>query len=419
MKIVELTSTQFDDYASKSKLTNYYQTSKYAILMSNHGYAYDLIGYIDETNGDKICAASVILNKKIKGSVRYGYAPKGFLIDYYDRALLESFLRALKDYYKRKGYTFIKFNPEIMIGKIDQNNKYSAEYNTNVSIIDTLKSLGLKRRQEQVEFELMEPKYQGFVNLKEFNFKKINRNYRKKIRHSISEGMKLVIGDVKQMDVFYEMIKHKTEHDIIYYRDLYNVYNKDNSIDLLFVKINFQSYLEYVKKGYEKEQIENEKWNEIIAQNPKKSNITAKMNSDNKLQGFNSKIIDATNCLKEKSEAIIAGALVIKHHNIITVIDAGYDLKFKHLNPNHFLYYAIMERYKPYFSFCNLGGISSFDSNAKYAGLNSFKLKWKPLLFEYIGEFDFAISEYSFKKFIQTNFAETEFAHIPYNKIKK
>ena len=66
MRIVELTGAQFDDYASRSNLNNFYQTSKYAILMSNHGYNYDLIGYVDETNGNKIYAATVVLNKSIK-----------------------------------------------------------------------------------------------------------------------------------------------------------------------------------------------------------------------------------------------------------------------------------------------------------------------------------------------------------------
>ena len=107
MKIVELTGPQFDDYASRSPLNSFYQTSKYAILMSNHGYNYDLIGFVNETNNDKICAATVVLNKTITGKVRYGYCPKGFLIDYYDQALVESFLVELKKYYKQKGYIFI------------------------------------------------------------------------------------------------------------------------------------------------------------------------------------------------------------------------------------------------------------------------------------------------------------------------
>ena len=413
MRIVELTGAQFDDYASRSNLNNFYQTSKYAILMSNHGYNYDLIGYVDETNGNKIYAATVVLNKSIKRSVKYGYSPKGFLVDYYDQNLVEQFLRAIREHYKKKGYIFIKFNPEIIIGKVETNKNFQISYNANVRIIDQLKSLGVKRRLEQAEFELMQPKYSAFVNLKEFDFKKINRNYRKKIRHSISAGMQLTIGNAKEMDTLYEFIKNKTDKDITYYRDLYNVYNKDNSIDLLFVKMNYQTYLEYVRAEYAKEEQLNYQWNDLIARSPKKSNITGKMNSDNKLQGYKDKIVRATEGLKAHPEVIVAGALVIKHHNIITIVASGFGDEYRNLNPNHFLYYAIMERYKPYFSYCNLGGISSFDPNAMYAGLNNFRLKWNPLVFEFIGEFDLVCSDYSFRRLIKTNYIENEFNHTP------
>ncbi len=416
MKIVELTGPEFDEYSSKSKLNNFYQTSKYAILMSNHGYNYDLIGFVDENDNNKIYAATVVLNKVITGKVKYGYCPKGFLIDYYNQKLVEEFLVALKQHYKERGYIFIKFNPEVIIGKIDPKNKYQINYNGNVRIIDNLKALGIKRRLEQQEFELMQPKYVGYINLKEFDFTKINRNYRKKIRRCINEGMQLTIGNAKEIDIFYNFIKDKTNKSIVYYRDLYNVFSKDNSIDLLFVKANYQKYLEYVRKEYDKEEQMNYKWNDIIAKNPKKSNIVSKMNSDNKLQGFKDKIIQATEGLKKHSEAIIAAALVIKHHGIITIVESGFGDEYRQLNPNHFLYYSILERYKPYFNFCNIGGISSFDENAQFKGLNDYRLKWNPLLFEFIGEFDLVCSEYYFKRLINSSYIEKEFTNAPFNK---
>ena len=90
MQIVELTYSQYDDYAKLHPLSNFYQTSKYALFMSSQGFEYDYIGYVDEAN--KIVAASVILKKKITGNSYYGYAPRGFLIDYYNLGLLTNFI---------------------------------------------------------------------------------------------------------------------------------------------------------------------------------------------------------------------------------------------------------------------------------------------------------------------------------------
>ena len=86
MKIKEISFAEFDKYATSHQLCNYHQTSSYALLMSNHGYEYDYIAYVDEEN--RIYAASLILYKKIGFKSYYGYAPKGFLTDYFDKELL-------------------------------------------------------------------------------------------------------------------------------------------------------------------------------------------------------------------------------------------------------------------------------------------------------------------------------------------
>ena len=114
MRIVELTNVQFDEYAKYNPLTNYCQTSKYALLITNYGYTCDYIGYIDDSNTIK--AAALILKKRLQGKNKYGYSPKGFLINYYDKELVKNFLLDLRKYYKRENIVFIKFNPEIIIG---------------------------------------------------------------------------------------------------------------------------------------------------------------------------------------------------------------------------------------------------------------------------------------------------------------
>ena len=50
MKLVELTNQQFDEYAKYHPLNNYCQTSKYALIMSEYGFNYDYIGYVDDNN---------------------------------------------------------------------------------------------------------------------------------------------------------------------------------------------------------------------------------------------------------------------------------------------------------------------------------------------------------------------------------
>lgn len=408
MKIVELTNAQFDEYARFHPLNNYCQTSKYALLMSEYGYNYDYIGFVDENNTIK--AASLILTKKITGRTKYGYAPKGFLINYYDTNLVKDFLNQLRKYYKKRNFIFIKFNPEIIIGETDKERKFVMSYNGNVRIIDELKAMNVKRRVELQEFDLMQPRFNAYLNLKNYDLSKLNRNYRKKIKHGLNKGMRLSIGGPKDVEILYSFIKNKTKRSLSYYRNFYNVFNRDNSIDLVFIKVDFQKYLGYMRDMYDEEQKKNDLWNEIIQREPTKKNLNAKIDSDKKLQGYKDNIIKATEGLKRHQVDYAAGALVIKHFNRVSILISGYNEEYKYLNPNHFLYYSIFERYKPYFGYCDMNGVSgNFEETSKYHGLNQFKIKFDPTIYEFVGEFDLICSDRIFKKLIKTSFIEDEF----------
>lgn len=410
MKIVELKGSEFEEFAKKHPLSNYCQTSSYALLMAENGYEYDYIGFVDDEN--TIHAASLILKKKITGKTRYGYAPKGFLINYYDQELLRDFLNQLVKYYRKQDFVFIKFNPEIIIGETCKKNNLEINYNGNVRIIDDLKSLSVKRRMEIQEFDLLQPKFNAYINLKEFNIMGINRNYRKKIKHAINKGLSITLGGPKDIELFYSFVKNKVRRPLSYYRNLYNLYNKTNSVDLLFVKIDYAAYLSYIKDVFQVEQENNDKWNDIVQADPtNKKNLNCKMDSDIKLQFFKEEIIRATDGLKKDKEKIIGSALVLKNRNRVSILVTGYSDDHKRLNPNHFLHYSIFERYKQLFTFCDLNGVSGkFDETSKFKGLNDFKINWNSTIYEFVGEFDLIVSERLFKKLIKTSFIEDEFS---------
>ena len=411
MKIVELSPQEFDEFTKFHPLSSYCQTSKYAMIMSEYGYEYDYIGYKDDY--DKLQAATLVLTKKIGDialNTKYGYAPKGFLINYYDKELLSNFMEHLRKFYEAKNFIFIKFNPEIIIGEGTYENKYNINYNGNVKIIDDLKELKIKRRMELQEFDLMQPKLNAYINLKKYDYNNLNINYRKKIKNAQTKGMKLVVGGPKDIDILYSFIKNKTKHNINYFRNFYNTFNKDNAVDLVFLKIDYEEYLTNVKKKYEEEVANNDYYNNLIQKDPKRKNLNRKINSDIKLNALKNNVIKATEALKKNKSMIIGGALIIKHLNRVSIIASGYDEAHKELNPNHYLYHSIFERYKPYFGFCDMRGVSgNYDPSGKYYGINMFKLNFKPTVYEFIGEFDLICSDKIFKKFIKTIYVEDEF----------
>ena len=217
MHIKELSIAEFDSFAENFMISSYYQSSSYAIFMTERGYDYEFIGYVDELGVIK--AAALILIKKIGLSSRYGYSPKGFLIDYFDHDLLKNFLEALRKYYEKK-LVFIKINPEIAIGEIDPVTKIT-NYNHNIIVRDYLKELGFLKLKDNKYFESLFPRYNAIINTQEYNFHSLNKNTKNKIRKGIKRGLAFEKKDRDSLDIFYEFIKNQKDIDAFYYKNYY------------------------------------------------------------------------------------------------------------------------------------------------------------------------------------------------------
>ncbi len=404
MHIKELSIAEFNAFASSCPLGSYHQSSNYALFMAENNFEYDFLGYVDELGVIK--AAALILIKKINISYKYGYSPKGFLLDYFDSNLLAAFTTDLRKYYAKK-LVFIKINPEIAIGEI---NKYSkiANYNQNIIIRDFLKNLGFHKLKDNLYFESIIPRFNAIVNLEEYSFANFDKNTKNKIRKAEKKG--LIFNKVNREDCnnLYPLIQHDMSE--FYFKSYYNVFDKNNMCDLFLIKIDYEKYLINSKKLYDNELIINNELSEKLIYNSNELNINQKMNSDKTLLSYKNDIEIASLGLREKRETYIAGAFVIKYQNRISIISSGYDKKFKHFNANYYLYYKILEYYKDTYKFADLNGITGDFSNSNpYKGLNTFKLGFNPHIYEFIGEFDFIINEKAYRLLMNKGLLAREF----------
>ena len=405
MYIKELTFEEFENFAKSNPLENYMQTREYARFMGELNFTYDFIGLLDESG--QILAASLILFKKIYFNIKYGYAPKGFLINYYDQDLLNTFVTLLKDYYAKKNIAFIKINPEIVIGEID-NKSYNVFVNNNQTLKNTLQESGFTKLKDNIYFESIEPRFNAYINLKENSFENYSKTNRNKIKNSTRKGLYLEIGEANNIDDVYKFFK--TFKSLNYYRKLYDTFNSSNKIDLILVRVDFEQFIKNNQAIYEKEEEDNRLYNEIIQRSRRKENLNRKMASDAKLCTIKNEIIYATEGLKEKNKAIIAGALVIKSGNRVHIIESGFDPSYSNLNANYFLYNSIIEYYKKDYDYLDLNGITGdFTKENVYRGLNRFKLGFNPKIYEYIGEFDLVLNKMNYEYLLNSGKLKQEF----------
>lgn len=407
MKLRTLTLFEFDEYAKNHPLGSYHQSSNYAMLMAEQGFEYELLGFCDDEGN--IHAASLILYKKLGMFNRYGYAPKGFLIDYYNPTLLKEFTKALKKRYYNKNFAFIKINPEISIGTINHQKKMIT-YNKNQMIESTLSGLNFRKLEGNRHFATKIPKYNAVQVLKNTNLRTVSKNTRNKINKSIRYGLELVKGTRDDIDILYKFVKNKKDCPVFHYYNYYNAFCKNQEMDIFLVKINYEECLINLRERYEKEMTTNSILVDKVMTNPTNENLKRKLESDAVLNTYKDSIAIATHYLAQNKEQYIAGAITIKYKNRVNILISGFDQEFKRFCPNYFLHYKLIEHYKNDYDYMDLNGITGdFTNENPYKGLDDFKIGFNPLAFEYIGEFDYIINDGLYKSMEQSGQLAKEF----------
>lgn len=417
MKLVELSIREFENFAYNHPLRSYAQTVNYAKVMGEMGFSYDYIGYKDDI--DNIIAASLILTKKLRFN-KYAYAPKGFLVDYYNTDLLKEFVKEVVQYYDKKGCAFIKINPEIIIGEINSKRNFAANYNQNVKIIDDLKSMGFKRRREIKPLDFIFPRISPYINLKTFDINSLDDDVKDTLDTGTKSGLVLEEAFNKDINMLFDYIKDNTNMSINFFRNVVNIFqgNTGPNAELLLLKVDYEACLVEMQRAYDRELEHNNECNEKIQSDNSDAMLNEKMQSDRDLISIKASVVQATNNLKKQKYEYIAAALVIKFENRVSIVDAGADNKFISFNPMIYLYYSLTERFKNDYDFLDLNGLAnSYSDLSPFYRYNKDKIDLNPDIYEFIGEFDYIIDNNKFKRIQSAGLLSEEF--LPSYKINE
>lgn len=409
MKIVALTKEEFDEFAYKHKYSTYYQTSAYASTSKYEGLNTFYIGFVENNN---LIGATLFLYKTIYLYYKYAYAPRGFLIDYTDQKTLVNVTNGLIKLLKKQNYVFIKIDPPVICSERDKNGNIIYFSDTVNFILDNLKQNGYIHQGFNKYFESYKPRMVTFVSLKDSLktiYSKIEKKSKIIIENSINSGVEIVYdasGNVEELYKF-TSIKNKRRRKR-YYQGLYNNFSKNNAMEIFFINVNTDKYLNYMKTMYDKESINNEelasKVQDLsITGKLKQEILNDKMESDKMLNFYKNELIYATNLSKVYPDVVrIGAAFTIKHNQgVELIIDSYYDeyLKF---NPRYVLIWELIKKYKNEgFMFINLNAVvGEFNKKnlGKYNTLNDAKLSFNPSVIEYIGEFDLIINDRIYTK---------------------
>ena len=394
MEIRQLTNEEFNAFSERFTPSSYYQTAEYAFIMNHQNYDSILIGAFE---GNQIIAASLILMEKV-GMFKYGYAPRGFLIDYQNVALLTEFTKQIKKFLSKIDVIAIKICPNIIYRTYDLITNQMTVNQNYQNAFNNLTQNGYFHMGYNNFFESYKPRFEAVVDLKRPYyeiFQSFKKEMRTKIRSADHDGIQIYRGNADNVEYLCMQTGKKYHRDIGYFKDVYAFFDKNHKIDLYYAKLDTETYLKVCKLEYEElEKRSNVINNQVLISKEKQKEeaINRKMIIDNQLALAKNNLVTATNLLRDFPTGVVtASAMIVKHQNQIFLLADGHDKRFKKFNSKHLLLWKIIEKYSKlgYQSFY-MGGVTNptLKENNSYIGLTTFKNGFHPTFIEYIGDLE-------------------------------
>ena len=391
MKLVKLTSKEFENFAKKNKYVTFHQKESWGILKEHNGWSYELIGLKDDK---KIVAATLLLSKKMPFKLKMYYAPRGFLIDFFDTKLLDSFVKELKKYIKGQGGTFLKIDPYVPHLERDINGNVVEGGVDNSKLVEHLKKLGFIHHGYNIDTDKeLQPRWMFTLDLKDKSEDELMMNISKPTRKNVKKTLKLGLEMEEIGAEGLEEYKKITEHTgnrrgfidrpLSYYQDMFDVLGDKMSIILCYLNID-------KSVGILEEEIKTIKGF---------SDITEKRKEEIKSL---EKKIDELKELEEKhgKRIALAGSMFIAcEKELLNLYGGGYDEFMKYDAMYGVQWHAIKTAKEKGFELYNFYGIEgNFQKgNNPMYGIYEFKKGFGGKVVELIGEFDLPIDKTKYK----------------------
>ncbi len=393
MKFIEnVEIDRYREFESNHKKSHFLQSYEWGLFCKRaKGQVPCYVGMEDE-NGNLVATCLILLRKTPFG-FSYGYAPRGFILDYNNKDVIKVFTTYLKEYMKNNKIIYIKFDPDIKYQDIDENGNKIDGGENNYELYDYMLSLGYKHTGFYRLYEGNQPRYTFRINLNktwEEIETKFNKSFMKSVKRSYSYNL-IVDNDVK-VDDFYRLLQSNSSkddfdpHSLEYYKIFSEEMSKDNNMKYFNISIRPKELLENISKEIDALN------KELEVSKKKEADIKNKISRLEKEKEVFSKI--------DKDEVCICSLICTytKTHAWSLYIGSD-DLANFTFAVTRSYYEAIKDAYNNGYEFFDLFGTPG-DPNTKYknlAKLHDFKRKFGDEYIEFIGEFDLVNNKLLYK----------------------
>ena len=380
----------YDNFVKNFPSTTFMQTSSWSLVKT--AWESSFVGMYDN---EKLVCAAMILKRKLFLNKKLFYIPRGFVIDYKDKKLLESFTENLRDYAKKNGGIDIKIDPFICFSEDNiQNIRKNKGIEVRKSfikdtkeIVSNLEKVGFVHGGYKREVNAyIQPRYTMVISLKDKDenlyekealrrtFPKNTRNYigtyqeERGVEFSYSKNkddVKYLISVLKET----EKRQHISLRSENYFKNLMDSF-PDNAV-LFFAHVNIDKYIKFLEKDMK----EHENKKDFCLNQIEEAKKVKEKYGNRPLAGATIVMMPTCNNGIKTASFLYAGT----NTNILP------SLKIT----NGLMFYRLCYCLDNGCDYCDLGGVDgSLEDH-----LSTFKSKFNPNVLELVGEYDLVISK--------------------------
>ena len=408
MKLEKLSKEEFKKYADKSPEISFYQTEQWANLKKGNGWdAY----YLGLKDNDEVKAVSLILSKNIPIiKKKMFYAPRGFLIYYNDKDLLEEWTKELKKFAKDEKAIFVKIDPYVEYQERDNNGEIVEDGRNNKSSHQNLVDLGYKHFGFNTMQDTLQPRWMHVIDT-DRSLEEIDKDMESKTRQILRKNERSGITtreiDKDELQTFKEIMQKTSDRrefidrPFSYYESMWDNLHDAGILKILLGEIDFDLFEENTTNELKEHEdaLKDRKYkyeNGLLKMNEKKYNSNNKQDEEQiaRLKKDLEKIKEYKKSLGHKKT--LGGIMFLTYGNeVLSLLGGTLDdvMQFKSAYTIHYagIKYAQEKGYKRY----NFYGITGdFNESNPLYGLYLFKKSFGGYVVELLGEYDLVISPF-------------------------
>ena len=394
MEFVELTEKEYEKFWENHPLKTFLSAPEISELRKKSNWDTYYVG-VKEKN--KVIGATMLLAHKRHFDKYEFYSPRGYLLDFNDKKLVDYFTNELKKFIKeKKGYIF-RVDPYLIYKERDIDGNIIEGGVDNSKVVDNLYKLGFKKvsteNMEQVGwmFSLgLEGKDEEQI------MKEMKSSTRNKIRKIEKSGIEVNEIGYDELDRFQSIMEETSKRKgfsnrkLSYYQDMYNLFHDKDEVKFFITELDLKKYISNLEKDIK------EREDKLNSLSDAKYNDGAKKNLTNEINSITKRIDDAKSIIEDKGTDVItlSGSMfMLIQPEVIYLSSGNYEefLKFdsQYLIQWKLIKYGIEHGFKKH----NFYGIpANINEHPKDYGIYEFKRGFNGYVEELIGEFELPIT---------------------------